>query len=76
MKRVAPWGASELRPRAQAAGWQQVAGASGWGDSRGQGIPFRAEGSRQSPQGEGLGCIGSGREDRGLEGREQGDRGE
>lgn len=29
------WGASELRPRAQAAGWQQIAGAGGrWGEQR------------------------------------------
>lgn len=49
------WGASELRPRAQAAGWQQIAGAGGrWGESRGQGIPFWAEGSRQDSPGGGV----------------------
>lgn len=45
------WGASELRPRAQAAGWQQVRGPVVGGESRGQGIPFWAEGSGKAPRG-------------------------
>lgn len=54
---------------------RQLAG-SGWrepvvgGESRGQGIPWG------NSQGEGLGRIQSGREDRALKDRERGDRGE
>lgn len=63
------WGASELRPRAQAAGWQQIAGAGGrWGEQRPGHSLLGRRIQAKAPRGRVQG-IGSGREAPGAGGQ-------